>query len=54
LKIDDALKDGTDIGPVVDPSQLEQDLKYIELGKKEGAKLTGGARLKRSTEGYYL
>ena len=54
LKVDDALKDGTDIGPVVDPSQLEQDLKYIELGKKEGAKLTGGARLKRSTEGYYL
>src|SRR5688500_10136441 len=54
LKIDDALKDGTDIGPVVDPSQLEQDLKYIELGKKEGAKLTGGARLKRATEGYFL
>ena len=55
LKIDDALKDGTDIGPVVDPSQLEQDLKYIELGKKEGAKLAaGGARLKRATEGYYL
>src|SRR4051794_34155903 len=54
LKIDDALKDSTDIGPVVDPSQLEQDLKYIELGKKEGAKLTGGARLKRATEGYYL
>ena len=55
LKIDDALKDGTDIGPVVDPSQLEQDLKYIELGKKEGARLAaGGGRLKRATEGYFL
>jgi aldehyde dehydrogenase (NAD+) len=55
LKIDDALKEGTDIGPVVDPSQLEQDLKYIELGRKEGAKLAaGGQRLKRATEGYYL
>jgi acyl-CoA reductase-like NAD-dependent aldehyde dehydrogenase len=55
LKIDDALKDGTDIGPVVDPSQLEQDLKYIEIGKKEGAKLAaGGERLKRAAEGYYL
>jgi aldehyde dehydrogenase (NAD+) len=55
LKIDDALKDGTDIGPVVDPSQLEQDLKYIELGKKEGAKLAaGGGRLKRATDGYFL
>lgn len=55
LKVDDALKDGTDIGPVVDPSQLEQDLKYIELGKREGAKLAaGGQRLKRAAEGYYL
>jgi aldehyde dehydrogenase (NAD+) len=55
LKVDDALKAGTDIGPVVDERQLEQDLKYIELGKKEGAKLaTGGSRLKRATEGYYL
>src|SRR3954451_556194 len=46
LKIDDAMKDGTDIAPVVDPSQLEQDLKYIELGKQEGATLAaGGQRL---------
>ena len=55
LKVDDALKAGTDIGPVVDERQLEQDLKYIELGKKEGAKLAaGGNRLKRATEGYFL
>jgi acyl-CoA reductase-like NAD-dependent aldehyde dehydrogenase len=54
LKVDDALKDGTDIGPVVDAKQLEQDLHYIELGRKEGAKLAGGERLKRAAEGYYL
>jgi len=36
LKVDDALAPGTDIGPVVDPSQLEQDLRYIEIGKSEG------------------
>jgi aldehyde dehydrogenase (NAD+) len=55
LKIDDALAAGTDIGPVVDPSQLEQDLRYLEVGKSEGAKLAwGGERLKRATEGYYL
>jgi len=55
LKIDDALKEGTDIGPVVDERQLEQDLKYIALGKKEGAKLVqGGNRLERESEGYYL
>jgi aldehyde dehydrogenase (NAD+) len=55
LKIDDALKDGTDIGPVVDDKQLAQDLEYIDIGRKEGAKLVaGGERLKRATEGYYL
>jgi aldehyde dehydrogenase (NAD+) len=55
LKVDDALKEGTDIGPVVDERQLEQDLKYIELGKKEGARLAaGGNRLERAQQGYYL
>ena len=55
LKVDDALAAGTDIGPVVDPSQLEQDLRYLEIGKGEGAKLAfGGERLKRATDGYYL
>jgi len=55
LKVDDALKDGTDIGPVVDQSQLDQDLKYIELGKKEGARLVqGGNRLARDKSGFYL
>ncbi len=46
---------GTDIGPVVDESQLRQDLDYIEIGQREGAKLAaGGERLKRGKEGYYL
>ena len=44
LKVDDALAAGTDIGPVVDPSQLEQDLRYLEIGKSEGAKLDMGRR----------
>jgi acyl-CoA reductase-like NAD-dependent aldehyde dehydrogenase len=55
LKVDDALKKGTDIGPVVDKTQFNQDLFYIEEGKKEGAKLAfGGNQLKRETEGFYL
>ncbi len=55
LKVGDALAPGTDIGPVVDPSQLEQDLRYIEIGKSEGARLAaGGERLTRENEGYYL
>jgi aldehyde dehydrogenase (NAD+) len=55
LKIDHALKEGTEIGPVVDQNQLEKDLEYLEIGRSEGAKLAhGGERLNRETEGYYL
>jgi acyl-CoA reductase-like NAD-dependent aldehyde dehydrogenase len=55
LVVDDALKAGTHIGPVVDQSQFEQDLSYIEIGKAEGALLkAGGEILKRETPGYYL
>ncbi len=55
LRIDDALKPGTDIGPVVDQSQLDQDLMYLRVAGEEGAKLAaGGERVKRDTEGFYL
>jgi len=55
LKVDDALKAGTEVGPVVDASQLKQDTDYIDIGKKEGAKLAAGGELvKRDTEGFYL
>jgi alpha-ketoglutaric semialdehyde dehydrogenase len=58
LKIDDARKKGTDIGPVVDEKQLAQDLEYIAIGKSEGAKLVaGGESLGKNTDGapgYYL
>ncbi|WP_432344284.1 aldehyde dehydrogenase family protein [Shinella yambaruensis] len=53
--VDDALKAGTHIGPVVDESQLKQDTDYIEIGQKEGARLAfGGELLKRDTPGFYL
>jgi aldehyde dehydrogenase (NAD+) len=55
LKVGDALEKGVEIGPVVDPGQLKQDTDYIEIGKKEGAKLAvGGELLKLKTPGYYL
>lgn len=55
LKVDDALAEGTDIGPAVDEMQLEKDLSYIDVGKKEGGKLVfGGEWLKRAKEGYYI
>ena len=34
---------------------MEKDLEYLELGRQEGSTLaTGGQRLKREKEGYYL
>jgi acyl-CoA reductase-like NAD-dependent aldehyde dehydrogenase len=55
LVIDDALKPGTQVGPVVDQNQLEQDLSYIRLGKDEGARLVaGGDLLNRDNPGFYL
>ncbi|HET9070213.1 MAG TPA: aldehyde dehydrogenase family protein [Amaricoccus sp.] len=55
LKVDDPLKDGTHIGPVVDATQLKQNEDYIAIGRQEGAELVaGGERLKRDTEGFFL
>jgi alpha-ketoglutaric semialdehyde dehydrogenase len=55
IVVDDALKQGTQIGPVVDQSQLDQNLEYIQIAKDEGGKLVfGGELLKRATPGFYL
>ena len=55
LVVDDALKAGTHIGPVVDQSQLDQDLSYLRIGADEGAKLlAGGERVERATPGFYM
>ncbi|MBI5264634.1 MAG: aldehyde dehydrogenase family protein [Bradyrhizobium sp.] len=55
LLVDDALKSGVHVGPVVDQSQLDQDLRYLKIGKDEGATLHwGGELLNRETPGFYL
>lgn len=50
-----ALNEGTELGPVVSQSQMEKILSYMQLAKDEGGELiTGGERLTRETDGYYL
>ncbi len=40
---------------MVDQSQLDQDISYIDIGRSEGASLHwGGERLNRETPGFYL
>ncbi len=57
LKVGNGLEPGIDIGPAVDAAQLETDLKYIEIGKGEGAQLLcGGNRLSGGAydKGYFI
>jgi acyl-CoA reductase-like NAD-dependent aldehyde dehydrogenase len=57
LKVGNGLEPGIDMGPAVDASQLETDLKYIDIAKKEGAQLVcGGSRLTGGIfdKGYYV
>jgi aldehyde dehydrogenase (NAD+) len=55
LVIDDALKPGIDLGPVVDDRQLAKNFEYVEIGKREGATLVyGGERVTRETDGFYM
>ncbi|ALK08668.1 aldehyde dehydrogenase family protein [Blastochloris viridis] len=55
LKVGDALSPGTELGPVVSQSQLDQDLGYVEIARSEGGRVvTGGERLNRETAGYYM
>jgi alpha-ketoglutaric semialdehyde dehydrogenase len=55
LVVGDARDAKTQIGPVVDANQLEQDERYIALGKDEGARLVcGGERIKRDKKGFYF
>ena len=57
LKVGNGLEPGVDMGPAVDASQLETDLKYIDIAKEEGAQLVcGGGRLTGGIfdKGYYV
>ncbi|MEN8503542.1 MULTISPECIES: aldehyde dehydrogenase family protein [Paraburkholderia] len=55
LRVGHALDPQTQIGPVVDESQLQQDQAYLGIGKMEGARLAcGGQLIERDTRGYFL
>src|SRR5437762_2074015 len=57
LKVGDGMQPGIEIGPAVDEAQLNTDLQYIEIGKKEaGAPKVGGNRLNGDglSRGYFV
>jgi acyl-CoA reductase-like NAD-dependent aldehyde dehydrogenase len=55
LQPGDPLDPKTSMGAMVDKTQMERVLGYIDRGKKEGAKLVfGGNRSRNDTGGYYI
>jgi len=57
LRVGDGMQPGIDIGPCVDQGQMETDLRYIEIGRKEcGEPLCGGRRLTEGafSNGYFV
>jgi alpha-ketoglutaric semialdehyde dehydrogenase len=48
LRVGNGLDPSIDMGPVINEQQLQTVMSYVEIGKKEGAKLlTGGHRLEK-------
>ncbi len=57
LKLGDGLRKETDMGPVINESQFNKILRYIEIGKSEGAKLILGGKACRKaicSKGYFI
>lgn len=55
LQVGHALREGTQIGPVVDEAQLKQDLDYIQIGISQGGNLrAGGGLVERDTKGHFM
>ncbi|HJX59964.1 MAG TPA: aldehyde dehydrogenase family protein [Thermodesulfobacteriota bacterium] len=57
LRLGDGLRKETDVGPVVNESQFNKVLNYVDIGKKEGAKLLLGGKAYREgdcAKGYFI
>ena len=57
LRLGDGLQKETDVGPIINESQFKKILKYIDVGKKEGAKLILGGKVYpkgNCSKGYFI
>jgi len=55
IKIGPGLDESIDMGPAVDEKQWKTDLDYIDIGKREGARLVlGGGKPKHLDGGYFV
>ncbi|MEE8187674.1 MAG: aldehyde dehydrogenase [Kiloniellales bacterium] len=55
MRVGDPLDPETEMGAIVDDTQLDRIMGYIDIGQKEGATLSmGGKRLMAESGGYYV
>ena len=54
LRLGSGLDESTDVGPVINNSQLNKVAKYVSIGKEEGAKLVLGGRAVKPLPGYFF
>ncbi|PWB50807.1 MAG: aldehyde dehydrogenase [Candidatus Methanoperedenaceae archaeon] len=54
LNVGNGLHENIDMGPVINESQLRKIAKYVDIGKKEGAKLIMGGNIMKPLPGYFF
>ena len=55
IRIGSALDASTQMGPQAHDEQLQKTLRYLDIGRNEGARLvTGGERINELGDGYFV
>lgn len=54
LTLGNGILEDTDVGPVINNSQLQKIAKYVEIGKNDGAKLVLGGKIVNPLPGYFF
>ncbi|MDP9007911.1 MAG: aldehyde dehydrogenase family protein [Pseudomonadota bacterium] len=55
LRVGDALDPHSQMGPIVNETQMQTTLSYVDIAKREGGRIvTGGERLSRDKPGWYV
>jgi acyl-CoA reductase-like NAD-dependent aldehyde dehydrogenase len=54
LKLGSGLDENIDVGPVINSSQLKKIANYVDIGKKEGARLMLGGKATKPLPGYFF
>ncbi len=54
LRLGSGLDENTDVGPVINSSQLQKIAKYVEIGKNEGARPVLGGKIAKPLPGFFF